>query len=90
LAFAYVAVALSALQVLLSANQGNDSTNKFLRGVSFGIGSASMVSIVMTVSVMATLFVTLQMVNATFARRKRADVEGTFALSAFEVPGFKR
>lgn len=86
LAFAYLSVALSALQVLLGANH---DTNRVLRAVSLAIGSASIISVLMTVLIMAALFVAMRMVNETFARRKRADVEGDFDLSDSKMFGVK-
>ncbi len=81
LAFAYFSVALSALQVLLSANQGYDTTNRALEVVSLAIGSASILSVLLAVLIMALLFMMLSILNENFARRKRADVEHDFDLT---------
>lgn len=89
LVFAYISVALSALQVLLTANQDYDSTNQILRSVSFGIGSASMVGVVLSVLVMAVLFVVLKLTNEAFARGKRAVVRDEFTLIDTELPNVK-
>ena len=80
-AFAYFSVALSALQVLLSANQGRDDTNRILELVSLAIGSASIIGVLMAVLIMAALFAILTLLNERFARRKRADVEQVFDLT---------
>ena len=89
LVFAYFSVALSALQVLLAANQDHDSTNHILRSVSLGIGSASMVGVVLSVLIMAVLFVVLKLINEAFARGKRAVVRDDFTLNDRELPHVK-
>ncbi|KAL8914083.1 MAG: hypothetical protein Q9171_001199 [Xanthocarpia ochracea] len=81
LAFAYFSVALSALQVLLSANQGYDSTNRVLEVISLALGSASILSVFLAALIMAVLFMILSILNENFARRKRADVEHDFNLT---------
>ncbi|KAL8960923.1 MAG: hypothetical protein Q9193_002449 [Seirophora villosa] len=85
LAFAYMSVALSALQVLLAADQGYDDTNKVLRGLSLAVGSTSIISVLLTVVLIAALFGTLRIVNEAFARGKRADVQGDFELNDFKT-----
>ena len=89
LVFAYISVALSALQVLLTANQDYDRTNQILRSVSLGFGSASMVGVVVSVLVMAVLFVVLKLMNEAFARGKRAVVWEHFTLNDTELPNVK-
>ena len=85
LAFAYFSIALSALQVLLAADQGRGVTNGVLRVASLVIGSASMISVVLAVLVMAVLFVTLRLVNEGFAREKRDDVQRDVDLAELNV-----
>lgn len=80
MAFAYLSVALSALQVLLTANQGYDHTNIVLEGVSLVIGSASIVGVLFAVLIMAILFGALRILKEAFARCKSADVELNFFL----------
>lgn len=89
LAFAYFSVALSALQVLLSANQGYDNTNRVLEVVSLAIGSASILSVFLAVLIMALLFMALSILNESFARGKRADVEHDFDLTEHNAYGVK-
>ncbi|KAL8918020.1 MAG: hypothetical protein Q9208_007618 [Pyrenodesmia sp. 3 TL-2023] len=89
LAFAYFSVVLSALQVLLSANQGYENTNRVLEGVSLALGSASILSVFLAVLIMAALFAILSILNENFARRRRTDVEHAFNLTRFETFGIK-
>ncbi|KAL8903535.1 MAG: hypothetical protein Q9207_003869 [Kuettlingeria erythrocarpa] len=89
LAFAYYSVALSALQVLLSANQGYDNTNRVLGGISLALGSASILSVFLALLIMALLFMTLSILNENFARRRRADVEHDFDLNEYKAYGVK-
>lgn len=79
LVFAYFSVALSALQVLLDADQGRGDTNRVLSLVSIVIGSTSIISVLVALVVMAALFVILRWVNENYARNKRFDEEGDFA-----------
>lgn len=81
LAFAYFSVALSALQVLLTANQSKGDPNRVLELVSLVIGSASIISVLMALLVMAALFAILRILNENFARRKRADLERHLGLT---------
>ena len=81
MAFAYSSVALSALQVLLAANQGFDETNIVLEIVSLVIGSASIVSVLLARLIIAVLFGALRILNEIFARGKRDDVKSNFDLN---------
>ena len=69
LAFAYLSVVLSALQVLLAADQ--DQGQGVLRWVSIAIGAISTLSVVVVVLVMAGLLVTLRLSNEKFAKSQK-------------------
>ena len=69
LAFAYLSVVLSALQVLLAAEQSQGQV--VLKWVSIVIGASSSLSVVVVVLVMAGLLVMLRLSNERFAKSKR-------------------
>ena len=76
-------MALSALQVLLTADQGRENNaNGLLRGISLGIGTASIIGGVGAVLVMAALFSVLRFVNEAFAKSKKIDSKESFPLNA--------
>lgn len=89
LAFAYISVALSALQVLVTTNQSQQNMSPALKGVSLGIGTASIVSVMTVVLVMLALFITLRVTNEAFAKSKSVYVEHDFALGDLKVSSFK-
>lgn len=81
LAFAYLSVSLSAFQVLLAADPYQASENSALRWISIVTGTASAVSVLIAVLIMAVLLVILRLVNEAFARSKRFRVEDDFELN---------
>ena len=70
LAFAYLSIVLSALQVLLAADQGQAQV--VLRWVSIVTGPSSMLSVVVVLLLMGGLLVVLKLVNEGFAKSKRS------------------
>ena len=69
LAFAYLSIILSALQVLLAADQSQGQV--VLRWVSIVIGTSSTLSVVVIVLVMAGLLIALRLSNEKFAKSKK-------------------